>query len=151
MTRQGIDRGRTAVYRFFDAHDVLLYVGITRTLSARWANHAKTKAWWPLVATKEADWHPTRAQASIEEQRIIEDDGAVYNDTLPPWRVPDLPVELMTPEFERMRAEYREAHERLHAGVRKYLAMGETPSRIARSVDWSREYIAKIRDGKVKS
>lgn len=51
------------------------------------------------------------------------------------------------PELRKLRDEYDAARERLLAGIRKHLKT-ETPSRIARSVDWSREYIAKIRDGK---
>jgi hypothetical protein len=52
------------------------------------------------------------------------------------------------PELRKLRDEYDKARERLLAGIKEHLAEGQTPSRIARSVDWSREYIAKIRDGK---
>lgn len=52
------------------------------------------------------------------------------------------------PELRKLRDEYDTARERLFAGIKEQLERGEGPSRIARSVDWSREYIAKIRDGK---
>lgn len=54
------------------------------------------------------------------------------------------------PELRELRDAYDKARVALMAGIREQLASGETPSRIGRSVDWSREYIAKIRDGKVK-
>lgn len=53
------------------------------------------------------------------------------------------------PELRQLRDDYDNARKALMAGIRKHLAAGETPSRIGRSVDWTREYIAKIRDGKV--
>ena len=53
------------------------------------------------------------------------------------------------PELRALRDEYDRARKNLFAGIRKHLAAGRGPSEIGRSVDWSREYIAKIRDGKV--
>ncbi|MEV4246927.1 hypothetical protein AB0J63_26380 [Streptosporangium canum] len=53
------------------------------------------------------------------------------------------------PELRKLRDAYDEARSALFAGIRKHLAEGRGPSEIGRSVDWSREYIAKIRDGKV--
>ncbi|MFI6788604.1 hypothetical protein ACIBG4_14870 [Nonomuraea sp. NPDC050383] len=54
------------------------------------------------------------------------------------------------PELRTLREEYDRARTALFAGIYKHLALGEGLSRIGRSVDWSREYIARIRDGKVK-
>jgi hypothetical protein len=54
------------------------------------------------------------------------------------------------PELRALREEYDRARTALFAGIYRYLANGEGLSRIGRSVDWSREYIARIRDGKVK-
>lgn len=54
------------------------------------------------------------------------------------------------PELRKLRNEYDAARAALLAGIRAYLAKGHGPAQIARSVDWSREYIAKIRDGKTK-
>lgn len=52
------------------------------------------------------------------------------------------------PELRTLRDEYDRARKRLMAGIRKSIADGESLAKIGRSVDWSREYIAKIRDGK---
>jgi hypothetical protein len=53
------------------------------------------------------------------------------------------------PELRQLRDDYDKARERLLASIHRYLAAGRGPSEIGRSVDWTREYIAKIRDGKV--
>ena len=55
------------------------------------------------------------------------------------------------PELRELRDAYDRARANLFAGIHKHLKEGRGPSEIARSVDWSREYIAKIRDGKVQS
>jgi hypothetical protein len=52
------------------------------------------------------------------------------------------------PELRELRNEYDRARKALFAGIRTQLEAGESLARIGRSVDWSREYIAKIRDGK---
>jgi dsRNA-specific ribonuclease len=52
------------------------------------------------------------------------------------------------PELRALRDEYDRAREKLLAGIRKALADGESLAKIGRSVDWSREYIGRIRDGK---
>jgi hypothetical protein len=54
----------------------------------------------------------------------------------------------MDRRLSRARKRYDDAHGSLLAAVREALAEGRRPSRIARHVGWSREYIAKIRDGK---
>ncbi|MEU6725578.1 hypothetical protein ABZ917_17875 [Nonomuraea wenchangensis] len=54
------------------------------------------------------------------------------------------------PELRKLRDDYDRARAALFAGIRKHLSEGRGPSEIARSVDWTREYIAKIRDGKVR-
>lgn len=54
------------------------------------------------------------------------------------------------PELRKLRDDYDRARTALFAGIREHLKAGRGPSEIARSVDWTREYIAKIRDGKVR-
>lgn len=53
-------------------------------------------------------------------------------------------------ELRKLRNDYDRSRRRLFAGIRRYLELGHGPSKIARSVDFSREYIAQIRDGKAK-
>lgn len=49
------------------------------------------------------------------------------------------------PELRELRDEYDRTRDALMAGIGKQLDLGESNARIARSVDWSREYIARIR------
>jgi hypothetical protein len=49
------------------------------------------------------------------------------------------------PELRELRDEYDRARDALMAAIHKHLDQGESNARIARSVDWSREYIARIR------
>lgn len=48
-------------------------------------------------------------------------------------------------ELRHLRDEYDRARDALMAAINKHLDAGESNARIARSVDWSREYIARIR------
>ena len=49
------------------------------------------------------------------------------------------------PELRALRDDYDRARDALMAGINKAIGEGETNARIARSVDWTREYIAKLR------
>jgi predicted GIY-YIG superfamily endonuclease len=69
----------TALYRFYDASDALLYVGITGELKTRFAQHAADKRWWAKVARKTVEWHPTRQAASLAELAAIRTEHPAYN------------------------------------------------------------------------
>lgn len=73
--------GKTALYRFFDDADRLLYVGITSNARKRWADHRRYAAttWWPLAARVTVAWHDTRADAAAAELRIIRTKAPLYN------------------------------------------------------------------------
>lgn len=49
------------------------------------------------------------------------------------------------PELRALRDEYDRARDALMAAIYKHLDLGEPNARIARSVDWSREYIARMK------
>jgi len=49
------------------------------------------------------------------------------------------------------REEVRSASADLYAEIRTALGEGHKPSEIARAAEFSREYVAKIRDGRTKS
>lgn len=72
---------RTALYRFFDANDQLLYVGITHNTTARFGQHAKNKAitWWPDVARQEVAWLDSRELAADAEIVAIKTEGPLHN------------------------------------------------------------------------
>lgn len=72
-------REATALYRFWDITDVLLYVGITRDPPARFGQHGKDKSWWRDVARIDLEWHPSRNAAEVAEKAAIEDEKPLYN------------------------------------------------------------------------
>jgi len=71
---------RCAVYRAFDEHGKLLYVGIALNWGKRWTQHAERSPFFALVARLEIAWFPTEQHAHAEELRLI----AEHN---PPWNV----------------------------------------------------------------
>lgn len=62
-----------AVYRFYDQHGAILYVGVTAHLTSRFRSHSKTKAWWIDVDPDRTviEWHDSAAQASWRERTLI--------------------------------------------------------------------------------
>lgn len=69
----------TSVYQYFDAAGHLLYVGVTGRNVKRGQEHARTKEWWPLVATSTVDHFPTRERALAEESYLIRYHQPPYN------------------------------------------------------------------------
>lgn len=49
------------------------------------------------------------------------------------------------PQLRQLRDEYDRARDALMAAIGEHLDAGESNARVARSVDWSREYISRIR------
>jgi predicted GIY-YIG superfamily endonuclease len=76
----------TAVYRFYNRDDRLLYVGISGNLTARWKSHAASKPWWRRVTRKTVVMYGSRGEALNEESRAILAEYPVHNivrDTIP--------------------------------------------------------------------
>jgi len=82
---------RTAVYRFYDADNQLLYVGVTANPKARWNAHARDKEWWPEVASKAIQWFGDRHPAEFAEYVAIQTEGPKYNRHPAPWPRPPVP------------------------------------------------------------
>jgi DNA-directed RNA polymerase specialized sigma24 family protein len=61
---------RAAVYRLYDAEGVLLYIGSAYDPKGRAKAH-RAKPWWPLVARREDEWHPSREAAYVAETEAI--------------------------------------------------------------------------------
>lgn len=74
----------TALYRYYDAQDRLLYVGITDGLAVRIASHIKASSWMDFAARSTIERHPTRKAAADMEREAIEGErplfNSVYND-----------------------------------------------------------------------
>lgn len=71
----------TTLYRFFDADQRLLYVGVTlnRRQLRRWSEHAGTKDWWTDVASTTVTHYPSRDQALRAEADAIRSENPLHN------------------------------------------------------------------------
>jgi predicted GIY-YIG superfamily endonuclease len=68
-----------ALYRFFDAADVLLYVGITSHLPGRMSQHEGEKPWWDEVKRVSVERFATREEVADAEIAAIRTEGPKYN------------------------------------------------------------------------
>lgn len=146
---------RTALYRFFDASDVLLYVGISVNPKVRDYHHARQSAWWPKAARKEICWYDTWPEADAAETAAIAIERPLYNIAGATGPV----VRLKTPRPGRremspvIKARLRDAAEvcrrarsELLAAILEAADNGETSVEIARAIDffYSPDYVCKL-------
>lgn len=75
----GLNSRRHALYRFFDASDVLLYVGITVDPGARFKKHGGDKEWWGEVDRIDIARHATRKEALDAERKAIKEEQPLHN------------------------------------------------------------------------
>ncbi len=68
-----------ALYRFFDAAERLLYVGITMSPGSRWREHSLAKPWWIDVRRVSVEPHLTRESALAAELAAIKGELPLYN------------------------------------------------------------------------
>lgn len=68
-----------ALYRFYDADGVLLYVGITVDPGARLKKHQGDKEWWTKVARIAIEKLPTRAAVLDAERLAIREERPLWN------------------------------------------------------------------------
>jgi excinuclease UvrABC nuclease subunit len=103
--------GVTTLYRFFNAEDELLYVGITRDLPGRFRIHAKDKRWFKEIVRVEPTNYGTLAKALAMEATAILSESPRYNLAIPTLDRHDLlheraeldPLEAL-PILERLKA-----------------------------------------------
>lgn len=69
----------TTLYRFFDAQDRLLYIGIAGNPGRRFHQHAQEKPWWPQVTRSTMEHHPTREAALVAEKAAIQTEHPLWN------------------------------------------------------------------------
>lgn len=62
---------QTSVYRYYDRHDILIYVGITNRGMRRQSEHNADKEWWSLVDRQDVEHYPTRPEALAREKDLI--------------------------------------------------------------------------------
>lgn len=68
-----------ALYRFYDDHNRLLYVGITSDPRLRFEQHRAAKPWWPDIVVREVTWYPTRELLAAAERDAIQRERPRYN------------------------------------------------------------------------
>lgn len=74
-----IRREETALYFWFDAEDVLLYIGITGDLATRQSSHAKRSSWSEFADHSKVRRFPSRPEAEAAEKAAIEADRPLFN------------------------------------------------------------------------
>lgn len=70
---------RVALYRFFDADDVLLYIGTTDNITQRWRAHRTRTTWWDQVAREAVEWFDNRTAAEAAEKAAIAAEEPLHN------------------------------------------------------------------------
>ncbi len=70
---------RTYLYRVFDQKDQLLYIGISKTVLARMAQHFATKDWIPNDGYIKWSTYPTRLAAQEAERQAITNEKPKWN------------------------------------------------------------------------
>lgn len=78
-TAAEIRQGPTAVYRWYDADDRLVYVGVSNNPAARADQHSREKPWWTQVARCEVAWFPSRPEALVAERAAIQTEMPTLN------------------------------------------------------------------------
>lgn len=75
---EGAPGRRTALYRYFDAANTLLYVGISKRAAVRIAMHSGTE-WDRLAARVEISWYSSPGDARRAERVAIKRERPVFN------------------------------------------------------------------------
>lgn len=86
----------TTLYRFFNADDELLYVGIAVRFEQRRLQHQSDKTWWPEVARWVLAEHPCRLDAALAERDAIIAELPRYNVMHHPDRRPTARIDGFT-------------------------------------------------------
>lgn len=70
---------QTALYRYYDDRDRLLYVGITHAIAERTSKHIKASDWMTFAARSTIQRYLTRRQAEDAEQLAIALEKPLFN------------------------------------------------------------------------
>lgn len=100
--RPSIHRLPAAVYRLFNEHGVLLYIGASYDPDMRIKRH-RAKAWGPEIATTKTVWYTARDAAFNVEADAIRDEGPLYNIDSPssrPYSAAGAPIEMDDEEID---------------------------------------------------
>lgn len=95
------DLRETALYRWWDEADVLLYIGIADRIGNRTKNHAKGSTWMEFAVRSSVERFPRRSTALAAEEAAIKAEKPIFNDQ-----------HNRTPEARRRQIDYLIAHGR---------------------------------------
>jgi predicted GIY-YIG superfamily endonuclease len=137
---------RTALYRFYGADDVLLYVGITHRLGQRWSEHARSQPWWPEVRRQTAEWYATRSEAEAAEITAIQQEDPRHNIVrIPiPCAVSFADLEAATGRYRRTKSARDEAREEVIERVVAALRAGVRPTDVVARSPFTGAYVRRI-------
>lgn len=68
-----------SVYKYYDSHGILIYVGITKAGMGRNRQHNSDKVWWPFVAKQEVEHCESREHAHEREIALIQQFRPPFN------------------------------------------------------------------------
>lgn len=97
-----------SVYKYYDRHKILIYVGVTSSGIGRNRQHNESKGWWPFVAAQEVEHFVSRDAALLREAELI-------HAFRPPFNVTH------NPDHVEMRAAYLSMA--LRASQRNYMSL----------------------------
>lgn len=72
MATPELEQQTHALYRFYDRHGALLYIGLTNDPGRRWQRHSETQPWWYDVARIDIETHPSREAVRAAERAAIQ-------------------------------------------------------------------------------
>lgn len=82
MRRRNLKRSPHDVYRIYDAHKNLLYVGCSWNAFSRVKQHkGEHQRWWPLASVVDIDTFPDFATARLIEAQAIANESPAWNVT----------------------------------------------------------------------
>lgn len=67
------------VYRFYDVDLMPLYIGLTYGGTARWEQHRKGSAWWPLAKYVAVSFYPSYEDIHVAEKAAIRKEKPRFN------------------------------------------------------------------------
>lgn len=73
------DARETALYRWWDAADVLLYIGIADHIGSRTKDHAKGSSWMEFAVGSAVERFPSRSIALAAEESAIKAEHPIFN------------------------------------------------------------------------
>ena len=126
-----------ALYRFFNWHGELLYVGITLDPGSRFKAHRKDKPWWTQVNSITLEHFPDRASVERAEIEAIKAEKPIHNvahnqrDTFSAAK-----IALIAADYERLSELSTEELEACVMEQRLYLAYSSSDKKARSTEKW---------------